>query len=230
MRIAGANEMCNPKNLIVAGAALSVAFGWISQANATVATIGPATFSYYNGSEPTQIPDPYTTYNYGTYTETPGVGITFTGPVAAVDTNIIGISELRDVGGSDTAPNWIGGSSVFGADITATITAPSAGMYSFGFGSDDGGYVFINGNLIPSVIESGPNGYPGLVDFSVHLNKGSNSLEIQYDNIYGPGAVVALSAVPEPATWAMLLLGFAGLGIAAHRRATRKGGAALSAA
>jgi hypothetical protein len=29
------------------------------------------------------------------------------------------------------------------------------------------------------------------------------------------------SAVPEPATWAMLLIGFAGIGFMAHRRKSR---------
>ncbi|MGP7985334.1 PEPxxWA-CTERM sorting domain-containing protein [Rhodoblastus sp.] len=31
-------------------------------------------------------------------------------------------------------------------------------------------------------------------------------------------AVTVSSAVPEPATWAMMLLGFAGLGFAGYRR------------
>jgi len=38
-------------------------------------------------------------------------------------------------------------------------------------------------------------------------------------SIYAPVTIdVTFSAVPEPSTWAMLLIGFAGLGIAAHRR------------
>jgi hypothetical protein len=204
-------------SIITVGVGLTFGF---SAAASAAAIIGPATFTYYSGSEPNPIPDPYTSYNYGNYTECAtqivapctSEGITFTGTPAQISTNVNGISKLRDIGGADTDPNWISGSDAFAADITATITATSAGNYSFGFGSDDAGYVFINGNLISSVTESGPNGYPGLVPFTVALNAGANTLEIQYDNIYGGGAVVNFQAVPEPATWAMFLIGFSGVG------------------
>ena len=48
---------------------------------------------------------------------------------------------------------------------------------------------------------------------------GANSFE--FDNVIagvGPGFPGASSAVPEPSTWAMLLVGFSGLGYAAFRR------------
>jgi hypothetical protein len=41
---------------------------------------------------------------------------------------------------------------------------------------------------------------------------------------------IAGAALPEPATWAMALLGFAGLGFAARRRAKLKGRVGFSAA
>jgi hypothetical protein len=34
----------------------------------------------------------------------------------------------------------------------------------------------------------------------------------------GAHGFLAIPAVPEPSTWAMMLIGFAGLGFAAHRR------------
>jgi len=41
---------------------------------------------------------------------------------------------------------------------------------------------------------------------------------------------VSISAVPEASTWAMMLLGFAGLGFVGYRRASQKGGMSFTAA
>jgi PEP-CTERM motif len=55
---------------------------------------------------------------------------------------------------------------------------------------------------------------------------------VEYYNIQGSAALsnvaTSSSAVPEPSTWAMMLLGFAGLGYAGYRRA-RAGHARLAA-
>jgi hypothetical protein len=48
-------------------------------------------------------------------------------------------------------------------------------------------------------------------------------------SIRGVAFAPIASAVPEPSTWAMMLLGFGGLGLAGYRR-TKKGAAALTAA
>jgi PEP-CTERM motif len=39
--------------------------------------------------------------------------------------------------------------------------------------------------------------------------------------LFGPNFTFASSAIPEPSTWAMMVLGFAGLGYAGFRRALR---------
>ena len=52
---------------------------------------------------------------------------------------------------------------------------------------------------------------------------------VEYYNIQGSAALAtSSSAVPEPSTWAMMLLGFAGLGFAGYRRA-RAGHATFAA-
>jgi PEP-CTERM motif len=64
------------------------------------------------------------------------------------------------------------------------------------------------------------NGYvliTGLPQFDrVFASSSANSFE--FDNVVAGGATQLSSAVPEPSTWAMLLLGCAGLGYAASRR------------
>jgi PEP-CTERM motif len=46
--------------------------------------------------------------------------------------------------------------------------------------------------------------------------------------ILGQGTIAEVAAVPEPSTWAMMILGFGGLGFMAYRR--KQAGPALSAA
>jgi len=38
---------------------------------------------------------------------------------------------------------------------------------------------------------------------------------------FSPGVFAATSAVPEPSTWAMMILGFAGVGFTAYRRKSK---------
>jgi len=49
---------------------------------------------------------------------------------------------------------------------------------------------------------------------------------------YPGGIAIAASpsAIPEPSTWAMMLLGFAGVGFAGYRRRSPKNGSLLAAA
>ena len=51
----------------------------------------------------------------------------------------------------------------------------------------------------------------------------SSANSFEFDNVVAGGGTTQFSAaVPEPSTWAMLLLGFAGLGYAASRRSRRR--------
>jgi hypothetical protein len=68
-----------------------------------------------------------------------------------------------------------------------------------------------NWNVVALGVAQGGSGVPG--DAPGYL----------IDSMTAPtGAAVA--AVPEPATWAMMVLGFAGLGLLSYRRVHRKGG------
>jgi len=111
-----------------------------------------------------------------------------------------------------------------------TLAAPST--ISFHMGSDDDSFLYVDGVLF------GQN--PGIhsisaVDFtSPLLGLGSHTIELFYADRQHTGAELSLSlnsqgivitptgGVPEPATWGLMILGFAGLG-ASLRRARAKG-------
>jgi len=134
-RVCVVGEVAMKSKLVNLAAAMALSFLAIGQAKADAVSV-----TYYNN-----------------FVETPGVGISFSDPF--LTDSISGIRELRDISGPGT-PNFPSGSLAFGADYTATIIVPTSGTYTFGFGSDDAGYLFFGGNLIG--FEAGPNGYPGL--------------------------------------------------------------------
>jgi hypothetical protein len=74
--------------------------------------------------------------------------------------------------------------------------------------------IFAGGSVTDTVIDLGSNFGP---DIDLTING--------FGDIAFGGAV---EAVPEPSTWAMMLIGFAGLGFAGYRRA-RAGHATLAA-
>jgi hypothetical protein len=70
---------------------------------------------------------------------------------------------------------------------------------------------------------SGTTGQLTLDDF-IQTGVGQNGLPT-YDHVFPYSAVVqvndAVTAVPEPSTWAMMILGFAGVGFIAYRRKSK---------
>lgn len=215
--------------LLILAAAMAVSVYAAGHANASGITLVSNTVSatYYNN-----------------FTETPGVGITFSDPIGT-STFSGPISELRDVGGSNTDPSFptctpscgpptFG--NAFGADFTATINVATSGTYNFGFGSDDAGYLFINGVLVG--YEAGPNAFPPfggtipdgsgnlLLSFADTLAAGNYSLEIQYANILCCGQVLELvlpttTATPLPAALPLFASGLGALGLFGWRMRRR---------
>ena len=110
--------------------------------------------------------------------------------------------------------------------LTGYFDAPTAGMYHFGLESDDGSEMWLNGKVVAD------NDFDhGLqwVSADADLNAGWNSIEIvQFEDVGKTGLTVhlgddpiggaLLATVPEPATWAMMILGVGMIGFAARRR------------
>ena len=204
------------KKQLVMGAALAagLALGLSTAASAgTISYASTVSVNYYFGTF--NFPD---VFNFVAYTDT-GAGIVFNVPPDQTDTGLPSVDNTMDVGGANTDPGWPGAGQVFGADFTSTISVPGDGTYGFRLGSDDAGYLFIDGKLIIS--RPGANGF-GKTFGSDFLTGGVHTLEVQYDNSFCCGAAVQLQAgVPEPATWGLMLIGFGGLG-AALRNSRRR--------
>jgi hypothetical protein len=122
------------------------------------------------------------------------------------------------------------------AIFTGSFTLSSAQSVEFELGSDDDSFIYVDGVLI------GQN--PGVhsvtnVDFSSSvLSAGTHSIEVFYADRDQTGAslsldlltsgVVITPGVPETSTWAMMGLGFAGLGLAGYRTSRRRAAARLA--
>ena len=119
------------------------------------------------------------------------------------------------------------------AIVTGTITGNGSTPTTLTVSSDDDALVYLNGSYI--------GGNPGVhgvetTNFNLGNLNGSDSLEIFYADRAQDGAVLGIdvtgatiSGAPEPASWALMLLGVGGIG-AAMRMSRRKSDAALATA
>lgn len=136
-------------------------------------------------------------------------------------------------GGVSQTFTTTGGMATFSADIAAFTRVN--GLTAFGLMS-----VLLDGVVLDSFDFVGSGTSTTLrntLDFTTNLTAGQHTLQLQATRIFAPGGGVTSqyfdnvsldveAAVPEPSTWAMLILGFAGVGFMAYRR---RNGAPLAA-
>jgi hypothetical protein len=111
----------------------------------------------------------------------------------------------------------------FGSGFGAVASSNTGDIVGIGFGYL--GTVYYD---LLSVPENYVSGAP-LLDTATYANETFSTLGATpgtYEWTWGTGAnqnftLVIGTAAPEPSTWAMMLLGFAGLGFAGYRRRTR---------
>jgi hypothetical protein len=121
-----------------------------------------------------------------------------------------------------------GGLATFSADVAAFYTRTS-GALGLGLMS-----VLLDGVVLDTLdfgnVNSGPVTLRGELDFSTTLTAGQHTLSLQATRLFAPGGGVVsqyfdnvslnvvAAAVPEASTWAMMILGFAGVGFVGYRR------------
>jgi hypothetical protein len=186
----------------------------------------------------------------GTIANTQSLIATSSGPAATFIANTIcfpscgntlddanTLTEFLGGNASDLSSDPITDLSDHAVVLTGFINLTTGDLLSLG--SDDGSALWINGSLIldndgdhgfatVSANYSGPTGRQQ-IEILAFEDSGETGLTAELNEApLGGDAISTAGGVPEPSTWAMIMLGFAGLGFAGYRRNRR--GAALSIA
>jgi len=159
-----------------------------------------------------------------------------------------GAAGVDLIGGYWAAPTLGGGSvdldGLAPGGITQSITNLAAGSYALSFylsGNPDGGpstktvEVTIGGVVVPfSYTVTGANSRTNMnyelntVNFTLNspttIPLSFRSLDGEgspYGGVIGDVSISQISAIPEPTTWAMMIIGFCGLGMMAYRRKSK---------
>jgi len=149
-----------------------------------------------------------------------GTDVTFGALLDEFQSDYIGF--FSDAETSDV-PGWPVAAQTFGAEITGFLYVGSSGEFPLYLGSDDGAYLFVNGDLVIS--RPGDQSYgESIVD--VALPEGYSTFRIAYYN--GPCCAtgltfiaddrVTITPVPEPSTYALMAGGLALVGAGARLR------------
>jgi hypothetical protein len=144
-----------------------------------------------------------------------GSGVTFSPDQTITLSGLSGVTDASVISGSDLYNDGFTLSSFTSTEVV--FEAPPT-MFTI-HGSTTSGTLEVDSSVLTT----------GTVDYSIDttvFGTGGTSTFTFSGTVDGPVG----AAVPEPATWAMALLGFAGLGFAAHRRAKLKGPVGFSAA
>jgi hypothetical protein len=174
-------------------------------------------------------------------------GITFSG-TAIIAKNATGTAAGISATPAGDATNYM--SILGGKSETLTFSGAqnSFGLYwgsidsynsiAFFSGGNITPFLTLFGNTLSAVPALGSNGnqfgpltnayvtFTGLSFDKIVLASSANSFE--FDNISYSGLNNSIAPVPEPSTWAMMILGFTGIGFLAYRRKRNEGAVAAA--
>lgn len=127
-----------------------------------------------------------------------------------------------------------GGGGPFTYTTTFNVGVGGSNDISGYMAADDQGAIYLNGNLVftGASTYTGPWSYFQTFNINSGFVSGINTLSVLVPNNIqgpddGPTGLQLGNSVPEPATWAMMLIGFAGLAFAGFRGARSKAAIAI---
>jgi hypothetical protein len=161
-------------------------------------------------------------------------------PTGVISGTFTGMGPLNDITVDSVLGLKLDGTAVPGTSFTSELYTPGPGGNQNGYSYGPGGTVDAVGSSSDFLFKSSTGAYFYLIQpwdnggqtIATQFYDGSGKYIDYYNGQYtgtGNGGFT-VSAVPEPSTWAMMILGFVGLGFVAHRRATQKRPVAFSAA
>jgi PEP-CTERM motif len=226
---------------------LALASGLVVGRDARASTVvGPVTqaqFQAFNGTGAAYGPPSNATFPDGPFTVASGTSVDLTGgPSASAATDLLltlsaSASAIAGLGASNITLSFM----LAGSLTSTTITFGASDFFTTsnaGFPSSIGGIAngSLNGITFPTSLHAGAeileaptkNVVLGSVDIVSPIDLrvdvfgiGSTGLIVGNAANSGAEGITGVPAVPEPSTWAMMVLGFAGIGFMAYRRKSR---------
>jgi fibro-slime domain-containing protein len=190
--------------------------------NLVQSTLGPNGLPVYNSS----YGGPFTLTDLNANGELTWWSPAFNGRVTATGAGVVS-TPVSD--NTFFVPNGNGagnGNAFLTAIFSGVITLAGPQTVTFSFGGDDDMFLFVDGQSVGQL--GGVHGFTTATPTTSVLSAGNHTFTAfyadraqtqaaTYFNIVTEGITVTPS-VPEPATWAMMLLGFGGIGLAIRRR------------
>jgi hypothetical protein len=141
-----------------------------------------------------------------------------------------GVPQIEGANDINFGPNWMpfglvsSSTTWWGAVISGTLYAPSAGSYPISITSDDSAALNINGGVFDDWLLLAAHA-PETTAYSVPLEAGANPFTIRYIEWNGLPAQLTMDIgnlhyTPEPATYGLIGAGLFAIGALARRRKT----------
>jgi hypothetical protein len=199
----------------------------------TLPPSGSTEFNFNSGSFST-LSDLHTSYPFGTYTITAANSSTSTSVSLSYladhfSTTVPYLTNLSGLNGLNPTTGFTATYNSFTPDANASEGFIFLTIYNQTTGTQVYGNEFQSPSAISSFIAANTfaanTTYNYEIDYSnrfdgVDPNSGNNTtqgFDVRTDGTFATG----IGAVPEPSTWAMLILGFAGVGFMAYRRKSK---------